>query len=300
VIFNIISIKTIVTIDKSNYYAINFLLELSPEILTFVVKEFIMPAVRTKKHLGQHFLNDKRIALRVVESLVATNSKSVIEVGPGMGVLTTELYNKFGERFFAVEIDEESINYLKEVSPYLSTTLIHGDFLNINIGEKFKSPIAIIGNLPYNISSQIFFKVLENRDQINEVVCMIQKEVAQRISEKPGTKTYGILSVLLQAYFDIKYLFTVNEGVFSPPPKVKSAVIRLERNQTKSLDCDEKLFVRVVKAGFNQRRKTLRNSLRAVFPDFEPSPKFSQQRPEQLSVAEFVELTNEVSKSILV
>jgi 16S rRNA (adenine1518-N6/adenine1519-N6)-dimethyltransferase len=257
-----------------------------------------MPAVRPKKQLGQHFLNDKRIASKIVESLTAEKADFILEIGPGMGVLTAELVTKFSNRFFAAEVDEESVEYLKQTIPALSPNLIQGDFLELNLSEMFKGNLAIIGNFPYNISSQIFFKVLENRNEVNEVVCMIQKEVALRISEKPGTKTYGILSVLLQAYFDIKYLFTVNEGVFIPPPKVKSAVIRLVRNKTLKLNCNENLFVKVVKAGFNQRRKTLRNSIRSAFPNIELSPKFADKRPERLSVDEFVELTNEVEKSL--
>jgi len=257
-----------------------------------------MPAVRPKKQLGQHFLNDKRIASKIVESLKAEKSDYIIEIGPGMGVLTIELLAKFNDRFFAAEVDGESVEYLKNIIPALSPNLIQGDFLELNLADKFKGNLAVIGNFPYNISSQIFFKVLENRKIVNEVVCMIQKEVAQRISEKPGTKTYGILSVLLQAYYDIKYLFTVNEGVFTPPPKVKSAVIRLERNSTFQLNCNEDLFIKVVKAGFNQRRKTLRNSIRSAFQGLELSPKFADKRPERLSVEEFVELTNEVERRI--
>lgn len=253
-----------------------------------------MPAVRPKKQLGQHFLNDRKVATRIVESLKAEKSDFIIEVGPGMGVLTVELLAKYNTKFFAAEVDIESVDYLKNTLPDLTPNLIYGDILELDLQEKFKGNLAVIGNFPYNISSQIFFKVLENRQMVNEVVCMIQKEVAQRISEKPGTKTYGILSVLLQAYFDIKYLFTVNEGVFIPPPKVKSAVIRLERNATTKLNCNEELFFKVVKAGFNQRRKTLRNSIRSVFPNVELSKKHSEKRPERLSVEEFVDLTNEI------
>lgn len=253
-----------------------------------------MPAVRPKKQLGQHFLNDKKIASKIVESLKADNSDFIIEIGPGMGVLTADLLVKFSEKFYAAEVDSESVDYLNRTLPELAPNLIQGDFLELDLKEKFNGNLAIIGNFPYNISSQIFFKIIENKQMVNEVVCMIQKEVAQRISEKPGTKTYGILSVLLQAYFDIKYLFTVNEGVFTPPPKVKSAVIRLERNHTKNLNCNEELFIKVVKAGFNQRRKTLRNSIRSVFPNVDLSQKYSEKRPERLSVDEFVDLTNEV------
>lgn len=257
-----------------------------------------MPAVRPKKQLGQHFLNDKNIANRIVESLKADKSDFILEIGPGMGVITFGLHERFGNKFYAAEVDSESVDYLIKTLPALSPNLIHGDFLEINLKDKFNGNLAIIGNFPYNISSQIFFKVLENKDSVSEVVCMIQKEVAQRISEKPGTKTYGILSVLLQAYFDIKYLFTVNEGVFTPPPKVKSAVIRLERNGVNKLDCNEELFVKVVKAGFNQRRKTLRNSIRSVFHNVELSSRFSELRPERLSVKEFIDLTNEVESQM--
>ena len=257
-----------------------------------------MPAVRPKKQLGQHFLNDKNVALKIVESLTAKKSDYIIEVGPGMGVLTGDLLVKYGNKLFAAEVDRESVEYLKRNLPNLTPNLIEGDFLALNLSKKFNGNIAIIGNFPYNISSQIFFRVLENRQMVDEVVCMIQREVALRISEKPGTKTYGILSVLLQAFYNIEYLFTVNEGVFTPPPKVKSAVIRLERNQTHHLDCNEELFVRVVKAGFNQRRKTLRNSIRSAFPNVELSAKFTNKRPERLSVEEFVELTNEVESAI--
>ncbi|MHC1702515.1 MAG: 16S rRNA (adenine(1518)-N(6)/adenine(1519)-N(6))-dimethyltransferase RsmA [Tenuifilaceae bacterium] len=257
-----------------------------------------MPAVRPKKQLGQHFLNDKRIATKIVESLTADKSDFIIEIGPGMGVLTNELLAKFGDKFYAAEVDKESVEYLKKTIPALTPNLIEGDFLDLDLTKKFNGNLAIIGNFPYNISSQIFFKVLENRETVNEVVCMIQKEVAQRISEKPGTKTYGILSVILQAYYDIKYLFTVNEGVFTPPPKVKSAVIRLERNKTQKLNCNEKLFIKVIKAGFNQRRKTLRNSIRSAFPGIELSSKYADNRPERLRVEDFVELTNEIEKGL--
>ncbi len=244
-------------------------------------------------------MNDKRVAARIVESLSANKSHYVLEVGPGMGVLTGELVTRFGERFYAAEIDGESVDYLIRSLPALAPNLLKCDFLELDLKRQFNGGIAIIGNFPYNISSQIFFKVLENRDRVNEVVGMVQREVALRISEKPGSRTYGILSVLLQAYYDIKYLFTVNEGVFTPPPKVKSAVIRLVRNETPQLACNEELFVRVVKAGFNQRRKTLRNSLRAAFPGIELSSGFAEKRPEQLGVAEFVALTNEVEATLL-
>ncbi|BDX38473.1 ribosomal RNA small subunit methyltransferase A [Tenuifilaceae bacterium CYCD] len=253
-----------------------------------------MPAVRPKKELGQHFLHDKRTASRIVESLLADSVDNILEIGPGMGVLTADLLAKFGDKFWAVEIDEESVAYLKSTLPALSKNILDEDFLKINLSDKFSGKIALIGNLPYNISSQIFFRILENRQNVTEVVAMIQREVALRIAEKPGSRTYGILSVLLQAYYRIDYLFTVSEGCFTPPPKVKSAVIRLTRNDVVALSCNEELFVKVVKASFNQRRKTLRNSIKSAFQSVEIGEKFAQKRAEQLSVADFVELTNEV------
>lgn len=255
-----------------------------------------MEKVRPKKQLGQHFLNDKRIAQRIVDSLTAEGVNSILEVGPGMGVLTGMLLEKFDKQFFAAEIDGESIHYLQANLPQLENRLLHTDFLKTDLEEIDQGPMAIIGNFPYNISSQIFFKVLDNRHKVAEVVGMVQREVAQRICEPPGSKTYGILSVLLQAYYHIEYLFTVSEGVFTPPPKVKSAVIRLTRNSVEKLDCDEKLFQQVVKAGFNQRRKTLRNSLRSAFGALNAEHPLMSMRPEQLSVAQFVDLTNHVAE----
>lgn len=257
-----------------------------------------MPAVKPKKELGQHFLHDKRTAQRIVESLQAVDVDNVLEIGPGMGVLTVDLLAKYGDKFWAVEIDKESVAYLNATLPALSKNILGEDFLKIDLSQKFNGKLAIIGNLPYNISSQIFFSILENRQSVTEVVAMVQREVALRIAEKPGTRTYGILSVLLQAYYNINYLFTVSEGAFTPPPKVKSAVIRLTRNNALHLNCNEELFFKVVKASFNQRRKTLRNSIRSGFASIEISEKFSQKRAEQLSVADFVELTNEVEKFI--
>lgn len=250
--------------------------------------------VRPKKQLGQHFLTDRQIASRIVDSLDATNAENILEIGPGMGVLTNELYQRYLDKFWAVEVDMESVDYLNVNLPQLSPHLLNVDFLKIDLEQRFPGNLAIIGNLPYNISSQIFFKVLDVRSQVVEVVAMIQREVAQRIAEKPGSRTYGILSVLLQAYYNIDYLFTVNEGSFNPPPKVKSAVIRLTRNNVEQLGCDEKLFIRVVKAAFNQRRKTLRNSIRSAFPDAEVGDDFAQKRAEQLSVADFVEITRRI------
>ncbi|PKP36348.1 MAG: 16S rRNA (adenine(1518)-N(6)/adenine(1519)-N(6))-dimethyltransferase [Bacteroidetes bacterium HGW-Bacteroidetes-15] len=258
-----------------------------------------MEKVRPKKQLGQHFLNDKNIALKIVDSLVAKNADTILEVGPGMGVLTQTLLERFGNKLYAAEVDGDSIAYLNSFLPDLGDRLLHEDFLKYDLSKTAASNLAIIGNFPYNISSQIFFKVIDNRNIVSEVVGMVQREVAQRICEPPGTKTYGILSVLLQAYFDIKYLFTVSEGVFTPPPKVKSAVIRLTRNEVKKLGCNEDLFKRVVKAGFNQRRKTLRNSIKSGFQGFNGIHPLLDKRPEQLGVAEFVELTNYIEQQIV-
>lgn len=248
-----------------------------------------MNKVRPKKSLGQHFLKDNNVAVKIVESLTETNYNSIIEVGPGMGVLTQYLLKK-NIFFRAIEIDKESIDFLKNTYQK-DDFVIEGDILKSSLSD-YPIPIAIIGNFPYCISSQIFFKVLENIDLVEEVVCMIQKEVAQRISSPPGNKTYGILSVLLQAYFNIEYLFTVSEGCFSPPPKVKSAVIRLKRNSRAELPCDKSLFFRVVKQSFNQRRKTLRNSLKNICLNLDFSADIFNKRPEQLSIDEFIELTS--------
>ena len=255
--------------------------------------------VRPKKALGQHFLVDLNIARNIVEALDKSH-QLVIEVGAGMGVLTQYLIKEQLEKLQVVEIDTESVCYLKKKFPMLDGHLISGDFLKTNIDElaasNNASDVSVIGNFPYNISSQIFFQILKYRDLVSESVGMIQKEVAERIASAPGNKTYGILSVLLQAWYDIDYLFTVNENVFNPPPKVKSAVIRLKRNSVKKLDCDEKLFVNIVKQSFNQRRKTLRNSLRSLIPAEVIGNEIFNKRPEQLSVKEFVELTNLISR----
>lgn len=249
--------------------------------------------------MGQHFLTDLNIARKICDSLsggTAAEPDTVLEVGCGMGVLTQFLLRRDDLTTYGAEIDTESIAYLHEHFPEFAPRLLAGDFLQMNLRERFPNGLRLIGNFPYNISSQIFFKLLENRDLVPECVGMIQKEVAVRIAEPPGSKEYGILSVLLQAWYDIEYLFTVNESVFNPPPKVKSAVIRLRRNPVTRLDCDEKLFVRVVKASFGQRRKMLRNSLRAAFGDFGGAEHpFFAQRAEQLSVADFVALTEWVA-----
>lgn len=256
-----------------------------------------MTTVRAKKNLGQHFLNDQNIAKQIVDSLRNDNVKKVLEIGPGMGVLTQFLLKNKTYETSVVEIDRESVDYLNEHFPELKERIISHDFLRLNLHQYFDEPFSIIGNFPYNISSQIFFKVLEYRNQIPEVVGMLQKEVAERLAAPPGSKTYGILSVFLQAYYTIEYLFTVHENVFTPPPKVKSGVIRLTRNQTEQLNCDEKLFTSVVKMAFNQRRKTMRNSLKTMIQtdELKANPIFDK-RPEQLSVAEFEGIVRMISE----
>jgi 16S rRNA (adenine1518-N6/adenine1519-N6)-dimethyltransferase len=249
--------------------------------------------VRPKKSLGQHFLHDQHTAERIVNSLVLKNeSESVLEIGPGMGVLTVYLLKRVDIRFKVIEIDRDSIAYLHAHFPVLGPAIIEGDFLKAEIAEIFSSNFSIIGNFPYNISSQIFFKVLEHRHQVDQIVCMLQKEVAERIAAPPGSKTYGIMSVLLQAYYSIEFLFKVPPGVFTPPPRVMSAVIRLTRNNVERLACDEKLFVQVVKQAFNTRRKTLRNALKNLNLPAEISAlELMNKRAEQLSVDAFVDLT---------
>ncbi|MCE5346955.1 MAG: 16S rRNA (adenine(1518)-N(6)/adenine(1519)-N(6))-dimethyltransferase RsmA [Bacteroidales bacterium] len=250
-----------------------------------------MGKVQPKKSLGQHFLKDKGIAFRIASSLTGEGYSSVLEIGPGMGILTGYLMERKFDDFKVIEIDNESVDYLQAHFPELSN-IISGDFLSMDIDTFFPGRIAVIGNFPYNISTQIFFKVLQHREKVVEIAGMLQKEVAERICAGPGSKTYGILSVLLQAFYKTEYLFTVSENVFSPPPKVKSGVIRLTRNKVKKLDCDETLFFRVVKACFNQRRKTLRNSVKAAFDLKRDDYKEFGLRPEQLSVNQFIQLTN--------
>ncbi len=250
-----------------------------------------MGKVRAKKHLGQHFLNDLSIAQKIADSLQQQAYKQVLEIGPGMGVLTQFLLQKDNE-VFVIEIDTESVVYLKTHFPQLNNHIIEGDFLKLPLNEIFKEPFALIGNFPYNISSQILFKALEHKDIIPQIAGMFQKEVAERVASQPGNKNYGIISVLLQAYYDIEYLFTVNEDVFTPPPKVKSGVIRLIRKENQTLDCDEKLFKRVVKTAFNQRRKTLRNALKSItLVDKKKAEPYLGLRAEHLSVDDFIELT---------
>ncbi len=249
-------------------------------------------SVRPKKSLGQHFLRDDNIARKIVGSLPGGPAE-VLEIGPGMGVLTKFLAAEPGKSCYFMDTDRESIAWLLEKFPDLGERIIHGDFLKYDLNSLFAGPFMIIGNFPYNISSQILFRVLEHRQQVTHVVGMVQKEVAERLAAPPGNRKYGILSVLLQAYYRIEYLFTVNETVFIPPPKVKSAVIRLERNTVAALDCDEAQFFRVVKTAFNQRRKTLRNSLKSFYIDYERGElqHLAGKRAEELSVAEFVALT---------
>lgn len=251
-----------------------------------------MKHVTPKKYLGQHFLKDEHIAWKIVDALKFDAARSTIEVGPGTGVLTKHLLGRDG--FLAFDVDQESVDYLKTNYSESAGKFHFQDFLKFDLSQ-LQSPISVIGNFPYNISSQIFFKVWDHRSQVSEVVCMIQKEVADRIVAHEGNKTYGILSVLLQAFYNIEYLFTVPPDVFAPPPKVNSAVIRLTRNETSVLDCDEILFKRVVKAGFGKRRKTLRNALKDLNLEFSSEPKVFDKRAEQLSVGDFVQLTKYIS-----
>jgi len=251
-----------------------------------------MRNVRAKKSLGQHFLNDLSIAQRIANTVSEYKELPVLEVGPGMGVLTQFLM-EMGLDLTVVELDHESVDYLNASFPDLHGRIIEQDFLKMDLHQLYgDAPFCVIGNYPYNISTQIFFKVLDYRDQVRCCAGMLQREVAQRIAEPPGSKTYGILSVLLQAWYDIEYLFTVDEHVFTPPPKVKSGVVRLTRNQATALDCDERMFKRIVKMSFGQRRKTLRNSLKPLFAS-QPSVMerdVFRQRPEQLAVSDFVAL----------
>lgn len=257
-----------------------------------------MQQVRAKKRLGQHFLRDQEIARRIAESLTLGLASHVLEIGPGTGVLTQYLIENKDVDFKAIEIDTESVDFLHEEFPELN--LIEGDFLKLDLSSIYKDKVSIIGNFPYNISSQIFFKVLDNRDLVPQVVCMIQKEVAERITSKPGKKAYGILSVLMQAFYSADYLFTVHEHVFDPPPKVKSAVVRFTRNEVQNLGCDEKLFKTVVKTAFNQRRKTMRNSLKPLVGKENPiyQDAIFDKRPEQLDVQSFIDLTNKVESAL--
>ncbi|MBR6715462.1 MAG: 16S rRNA (adenine(1518)-N(6)/adenine(1519)-N(6))-dimethyltransferase RsmA [Prevotella sp.] len=262
-----------------------------------------MKRVKPKKNLGQHFLVDLNIARRIADTVDACPDIPVLEIGPGMGVLTQYLVTKERE-VKAVEIDRESVAYLHETFPSLQENIIGEDFLRMDLRQVFEGrQFVLTGNYPYDISSQIFFKMLDNRDLIPCCTGMIQREVALRMASEPGNKQYGILSVLIQAWYDVEYLFTVDEHVFNPPPKVKSAVIRMKRNDVTDLGCDEVLFKRLVKAVFNQRRKMLRVSLRQLFTDKPARPAFYEQdimtqRPEQISISQFIELTNIVQREM--
>lgn len=259
-----------------------------------------MKSVKPKKFLGQHFLKDLQVAQDIANTVDACPELPILEVGPGMGVLTQFLMTK--ERpLKVVELDFESVAYLRENFPALGNNIIEQDFLKMDLAQLFEGkPFVLTGNYPYNISSQIFFKMLDYKDLIPCCTGMIQKEVAERMAAGPGSKTYGILSVLIQAWYRVEYLFTVHEHVFNPPPKVKSAVIRMTRKETQELGCNEKLFKQIVKTTFNQRRKTLRNSISPILDKTNPlmaDPIFNK-RPEQLSVQEFINLTNRVEQAL--
>ncbi len=261
-----------------------------------------MKSVKPKKFLGQHFLKDLQVAQDIADTVDACPGLPILEVGPGMGVLTQFLLRK-DRPLKVVEVDYESVAYLRNAFPQLEETdgLIEDDFLKMRLDRLFDGqPFVLTGNYPYNISSQIFFKMLDNKERIPCCTGMIQKEVAERIAAAPGSKTYGILSVLIQAWYHVEYLFTVHEHVFNPPPKVKSAVIRMTRNDTQALGCDEKLFRLVVKTTFNQRRKTLRNSIKPIVGKDSPLTQDAlfDKRPEQLSVQQFVDLTNRVEEAL--
>lgn len=259
-----------------------------------------MRAVKPKKFLGQHFLKDLKVAQQIADTVDIFPELPVLEVGPGMGVLTQFLVKK-GRKLKVVELDYESVEYLRVTYPELENDIIEDDFLKMHLERVFGGePFILTGNYPYNISSQIFFKMLEHKDLIPCCTGMIQKEVAERIASKPGKKAYGILSILIQAWYNVEYLFTVSEQVFNPPPKVKSAVIRMTRNETKELGCDEKLFKLIVKTTFNQRRKTLRNSIKPILgkDSILAQDEIFNKRPEQLSVEQFIELTNKVEAEL--
>ena len=259
-----------------------------------------MKLVKPKKFLGQHFLKDLQVAKDIADTIDTCPDIPVLEVGPGMGVLTQYLIPK-NRPLKVVELDFESVAYLKENFAELGENIIEKDFLKMDLNSLFDGkPFVLTGNYPYNISSQIFFKMLDNKEIIPCCTGMIQKEVAERIAAKPGNKTYGILSVMIQAWYNVEYLFTVHEHVFNPPPKVKSAVIRMTRNKTQELGCNEKLFKEIVKTTFNQRRKTLRNSISPILDKANPlsADTIFNKRPEQLSVEDFIELTNRVEKAL--
>ena len=251
--------------------------------------------VSPKKYLGQHFLVDESIAYTIVDAFSLQPDGKALEIGPGTGILTKILLDRFGDKLIMIDIDSESIVYLRKKFPKYDQNIIQGDFLSMDLATLHDGMIGIIGNFPYNISSQIFFRILENRDKVNFIVGMVQKEVGERISAGPGSKTYGILSVLLSAYYEIDYLFTVEPELFDPPPKVRSSVLRLKRNNTIQLPCDEAFFTRIVKLGFQNRRKTLRNALKSLnLPEEIRKLDILGKRAEQLSVKDFTELTGKI------
>lgn len=279
-----------------------FFSECSPHFIKNFISLHSMKQVRPKKNLGQHFLTDLSIAKAIADTVDACPELPVLEVGPGMGVMTQYLVEK-PRPLKVVEIDRESVAYLNEHFPKLRENILGEDFLRMDLNAVFDGrPFVLTGNYPYDISSQIFFKMLDNKELIPCCTGMIQREVAQRMASEPGTKSYGILSVLIQAWYNVEYLFTVDEHVFNPPPKVKSAVIRMTRNEVTDLGCDEQLFKRLVKTVFNQRRKMLRVSLKRILPSdsslFTLYSSLLTKRPEQLSIQQFIELTNLVSAAL--
>lgn len=257
-------------------------------------------SVKAKKHLGQHFLTDKNICRKIANQFGShQDCKTVLEIGPGMGAMTEFLLEDESLDVYVMDIDTESILYLDEHFPKLENKIIEADFLKDDLSKHFgDKPFSVVGNFPYNISSQILFKCIEYRNQVPEIMGMFQKEVAVRVAEKPGTKAYGILSVLLQTYYDIDYCFTVDEHVFDPPPKVKSGVIRCVRNERTSLPCDEKLYKQVIKTTFNQRRKTIRNGVKTWIKGKDADHRLFSERPEQLSVEDFIELTQYIQQFV--
>lgn len=252
--------------------------------------------VRPKKYLGQHFLTDENIARKIV-SIIPGKTKNLLEIGPGKGILTKFILQRSIPGYYMIEIDPESVGYIQEHFPQIKDRIIQADFLSFDPDTIYSEPFSVIGNFPYNISSQILFRILEYRNRVENITGMLQKEVAERIASEPGSKKYGILSVLIGAYYDIRLHFTVNENVFYPPPKIKSAVIELTRNRTPHLDCNEKLFFTVVKTAFNQRRKTLRNALKSLGSDLIDDRDYLRDRAEQLSVKKFIHLTNLIEEA---
>ncbi len=249
--------------------------------------------VRPKKHLGQHFLTDRKIAKRITDLLNAHDCDLILEIGPGEGVLSQFLADRKEKKLKLIEIDPESVQYLREKYGELSDSIVEEDFLTSDIGN-YGNKIALIGNFPYNISSQILFKVLDYKDQVEEVVCMLQKEVAVRLASGPGNKQYGILSVLLQTWYDVSIAFHVGPGAFFPPPEVHSTVMRLKRNSRRSMECNHELYKKIIKTSFNQRRKMLRNSLKSILVNLDAEVPYLKKRPEELSVEQFIELCRSV------